>query len=175
MATNPFDLYVTIAQISAVFAGFGSLASGLGQRRTGDDSTVDAMRLAVMLSASLSATLLGLLPAVLLALAVPEPMALRGSAMAALVAILSYVPLGVSRARKIRRVQGFSKGGAFANIVCTFGAFLVFFLCAVDLLEGRLQALYLVGLMGLLASSVVMFSRVMSSMLRPHNDGDDAY
>ena len=60
MATNPSDLYIVIAQMSVAFAGFGSLASRLGKRSGGDDAKVDATRLGLMLSASLSATLLGL-------------------------------------------------------------------------------------------------------------------
>jgi len=51
MATDPFELYIVISPIAAAFAGFGSLASGLGQRRGGDDARVDAMCLALMLSA----------------------------------------------------------------------------------------------------------------------------
>ena len=61
MATNSFELYVVIAQIAAAFAGFGSLASSLGQRSAGDDARVDASRLALLLVAALTATMLGLL------------------------------------------------------------------------------------------------------------------
>ena len=42
LATDAFPLYPVISQIAATFAGFGSLASGLGQRRGGDDSRMDA-------------------------------------------------------------------------------------------------------------------------------------
>src|SRR3954452_11168038 len=63
MATYPAGLYIVITPIAAAFAGFGSLASGIGQRHGGDDARVDAFRLTTMLFSSLSATLLGLLPA----------------------------------------------------------------------------------------------------------------
>jgi hypothetical protein len=171
MATNPSELYVVIAQMSVAFAGFGGLASRLGQRRGGDDAKVDAMRIALMLSASLSAALLGLLPATLTSFALDERLALRASSVAGLVAMLAYAPISVRRARNMRHVKGFSKGGTLANSACSLLAFTAFALCSVDILTGQAAALYLLGLMGLLGSSVVMFSRVIASMLRPHNEG----
>lgn len=170
MANNPSELYIVIAQMSVAFAGFGSLASRLGQSQGGDDSKIDAMRLALMLSASLSATLLGLLPATLASLIVDERLALRISAAVGLVAMLSYAPISIRRARKIRHAHGFSKGGTIASSASSLLAFTAFALCFLDLPAGRTGALYLLGLMGLLGSSVVMFSRLIASMLRPHNE-----
>jgi hypothetical protein len=170
MATNPSELYIVIAQMSVAFAGFGSLASRLGQRQGGDDAKVDAMRLGLMLSASLSTTFLGLLPATVASLISDEGVAVRVSAVVGLAAMLSYAPISVSRARKIRHAQGFSKGGTIASSICSLVAFVAFALCSLDTPGGRTAALYLLGLMGLLGSCVVMFSRVIASMLRPHND-----
>jgi hypothetical protein len=169
VANNPFEIYVVIGQISGAFAGFGSLASGLGRRRGGDDARVDAMRLAMMLSASLSATLLGLLPATLISFSLDEQSAVRASAVVALIAMFAYAPISIKRSRRIRNVSGFSKGGALANYACSLTALLAFVLCALRIPSGQGPALYLLGLMGLLSSSIVMFSRVIASMLRPHN------
>jgi hypothetical protein len=88
MATNPFELYPVIAQIAGAFAGFGSLASGLGKRRGGDDARMDAYRLEHMLEASLSATLLGLLPATLAGWIANDTRGERASALVEVVAIL---------------------------------------------------------------------------------------
>ena len=60
MAAEPIELYPVIAQIAAAFAGFGSLATGLGSRRGGDDARVDAFRLGQMLFASLNRDVAGL-------------------------------------------------------------------------------------------------------------------
>jgi hypothetical protein len=174
MATNPFELYIVISPIAAAFAGFGSLASGLGQRRGADDARVDAMRLALMLTASLSATLLGLLPATLNALSLDDQLAVRASAIVALIVMLSYAPISVKRASKLRHAPGFSKGGTLANAVCSLMAFIAFVLCALAMPVDRVAALYLLGLMGLLGSSVIMFSRVIASMLRPHSEKEGA-
>ena len=170
MATDPTQFYAVIAQIAAAFAGFGSIASGLGRRSGGDDARIDAHRLATMLVASLSATLLGLLPATLAGLSLTDRSALGASSIVALVVIISYAPAAVGRALKIRKVAGFSMAANVANLSCLLIAVSAFSLCALGLLQDRLAGLYLVGLMGLLGSSIVMFSRVIASMLRPHNE-----
>jgi hypothetical protein len=158
MATDPYQLYAVIAQIAAAFAGFGSIASGLGRRSGGDDARIDAHRLATMLVASLSATVLGLLPATLASLSLSERWALGAPSIAALVVII------------IRHVAGFSMAANVANLTCVLIAVGAFSLCALGFSIDRLAAIYLVGLMGLLGSSIVMFSRVIASMLRPHNE-----
>ena len=65
-------------------------------------------------------------------------------------------------------------GGTLANIACSMTAFAAFVLCSLGIPADRIAATYLLGLMGLLGSSVIVFSRVIASMLRPHNEGKDA-
>ena len=48
-------------------------------------------------------------------------------------------------------------------------ALAAFMFSAADIAPDRLAGLYLVGLMGLLGSAIVMFSRVIRSILRPHS------
>lgn len=170
MATSPYEIYPVIAQIAGAFAGFGSLASGLGRERGGDDARMDAYRLEHMLEASLSATLLGLLPATLSGLLTDSHLGVRASAVIAIIAILVYVPPSIIRARKIRHVAGFSMRATVINSLCVWGSFAAFVLCAFDLPAGRAADLYLVGLMGLLGSTVMLFSRVIVSMLLPHSN-----
>lgn len=166
---DQIDLYPVIAQIAAAFAGFGSLASGIGRRRGGDDARMDAYRLQHMLQASLSATLLGLLPATLIGPLGDGASAIRISALAAITAILIYVPPSIVRARRLRHVAGFSVRATVINSLCVWGAFFAFLLCVIDYPRGLVPSLYLIGLMGLLASTVMLFSRVIVSMLRPHS------
>ena len=114
MAADAAELYIVIAPIAAAFAGFGGLASGIHQRRGRDDARVDAFRLATMLFSSLSATLLGLLPATLEGLLLGDRAAVRVCAFVALVGIAVYVPIGVRRARKnpeCNRVQQERRSG----------------------------------------------------------------
>ena len=167
MATVAADLYVVVAPIAVAFAGFGSLASAVGQRRGGDDARVDAFRVATMLFSSVSATLLGLLPATLEGLLIADRVAVRLSALVALAALVLYVPLGIGRARRIRDVPGFSKGGTLVNSSCLLAAFVAFALCALGVWPDLVPGFYLLGLIGLLSSSMVMFWRVIASMLRP--------
>jgi hypothetical protein len=174
MATDPFELYIVISPIAAAFAGFGSLASGLGQRRGGDDARVDAMCLALMLSASLWTTMLGLLPATLNALSLDDQLAVRASAIVALIVMLGHASISFKRASKLQHAPGFSKGAALASTACSLTSFVAFLLCVLAMPADRIAALYLLGLMGLLGSSVIMFSRVIVSMLRPHNENEGA-
>ena len=166
MARDAAELYLVIAPIAAAFAGFGSLAGGLGQRHGGDDARVDAFRLSTMLFSSLSAIFLGLLPAILGSLIADERLAVRLSALVALVAIVAYVPIGAWRVRKLRHVTGFSRSGGLANSACLLTAFVAFAACASGVRGDRLAGLYLLGLFALLGSSAVMFWRVIGSMLR---------
>ena len=171
MATDPSELFIVIAQMSVAFAGFGSLASRLGQQRGGDDAKVDATRLNLMLFSSLSATMLGLLPATLSGLILDDQLALRSSATGAFFGIVVYAAIGVRRAVGLRQALGFSRMGVLSNVVCILIALTAFALCLLGLPEGQMAAVYLLGLVGLLGSSVIMFSRVIASILRPHNRG----
>ena len=172
MATDPFELYPVIAQIAGAFAGFGSLASGLGQRRGGDDARMDAYRLEHMLEASLWATLLGLLPATFSGLVADDSWGVRASAFVALVAILVHAPSAMTHARRIRDVAGFNVKATLANVVCMWGAFITFALCLLGVAGGQTANLYLLGLMGMLGSTVMLFSRVIVSMLQPLHKAD---
>lgn len=171
MPTDPFQLYVAIAEIAATFAGFGSLASGLGQRHA-DDARIDASRLALMLFASLSATLLGLLPGTFGALGLGEAASVRLSAAAAVVALLVYAPFAVRRSQRIWHVGGFTMAATAANALCVLMSVAAFAHCAAGAAREQVAGLYLLGLLGLLASSVLTFSRVVASMLRRHSRVD---
>ena len=171
MADDPFQLYPTIAQIAATFAGFGSLATGIGQRRGSDDARIDAYRVGFMLFASLSDTMLGLLPATLAGLSFGMRWALGAPAWAAVIALIIYVPISASRVGRMMDVAGFSIASGIGNTICALTALAAFAMCAAGMPAGRLADFYLLGLMGLLGSSVIMFSRVIVSMLRPHKGG----
>jgi len=172
MSTDPFQLYLVIAQIAATFAGFGSLASGLGQAHA-DDARVDASRLALMLFASLSATLLGLLPGTLGGIGLGATQAVQVSAAAAVVAMIAYAPFAARRSSRIWHVGGYTMAATAANGVCVVISLAAFGLCAAGAARGQVAGLYLVGLLGLLASSVLTFSRVIASMLRRHTYVDN--
>ena len=169
MATDPFDLYPVIAQITAAFAGFGSLASGLSEGRGGDDARMDAYRLQNMLRASLSATLFSLLPGTFIGLS-GETWGLRAAALIGLFGHIFLTPLAVAQAAKLRHVAGFNVTASIANFSLTTMSMIAFALCALDLPAGHAASIYLLGLMGLLASSTLLFSRVILSMLLPLNN-----
>ena len=173
MTSNPSDLYPVVAQIAATFAGFGSLASGLGQRQGGADPRMDAYRLSLMLFASLSATMLGLLPAMLGALSLSPVPALRVSATIAVIPLTVNAYLSSKRVMKLREVAGFNFPAGVANTACLLTALAAFAACALGAPTVRMAGSYMLGLMGLLGSSMIMFSRVIVSMLGAHATGGD--
>lgn len=166
--SDPTEYYAVIAQVAATFAGFGSLASGIGKRRGGDDARMDAYRLRSMLSASLSATLLSLLPITLGALLDDDIAGVHAAALAGSGAILVFTPASMHRAWHLRHVAGFSLAATLINLTCVWGAFVAFVLCLVHEPGGREAAWYLLGLSGLLCSSLTLFARVIVSMLAPY-------
>lgn len=169
MAGNPFGLFVIIAQMSVAFAGFGSLSTRLGQAGGGDDARVNATRLNLMLFTSLSTTMLGLLPATLGGIILDDRLAVRCCALLAIVALVIYAATGLRRAFGLRQALGFSRVGLMSNLVCISIALAGFLSSAVGCPGDRIEATYLLGLVGLLGSSIIMFARVIISMLGPHN------
>jgi hypothetical protein len=94
--------------------------------------------------------------------------AVRVSSIAGLIAIPAYATAGLKRARSLRHAPGFSVAGVLVNLACATIAFIAFASCAAGFPAGRLTAVYLVALMGMLGSSAIMFSLVIVSMLRTH-------
>ena len=97
----------------------------------------------------------------------------HAAAWVAMASIVIHTPPTMVRARKLRHVAGFSMRATVINAACVWGAFVAFGLCVLNIPPGRAAALYLVGLMGLLGSTVTLFSRVIVSMLRPYQHGDE--
>lgn len=163
--------YTDIAAIAVAFAGFGTIAVSLGQRDGGDDAKVDAHRLTNMLTTSLTVVVVALLPALLAALGVDARWQLGLPSIAVLGVIAVATPRLGRRNLAIRHVSGYNWPASIANfssVVVAAGAFLA---CALGWPGDRQGGVFLLGLMGLLLSSVIMFSRVAMSLLLPHNEG----
>jgi len=173
MATDPYELYPVISQIAVAFAGFGSLASGLRRRRGADDAKLDAFRLFSMLQVSITATILGLMPAVLISLGVEGRWAVGAPAAMTAITIIYRTPIAVKRSNRLRNVPGYSASSALLNNLLVLVSFVAFTLCALGVPDDKVAGLYLVGLMAVLGMSANMFSRVITSMLRPHSRAEE--
>jgi hypothetical protein len=167
--SDPTEYDSVIAQVAATFAGFGSLASGIGKRRGGDDARMDAYRLRSMLTASLSATLLSLLPITFGALFEDDTAGLHAAALLGSSSILIFTPASMYQARHLRHVAGFSRTATLINLRCVWGAFAALIMCLVHEPSGREAAWYLLALIGLLVSTLTLFARVIVSMLAPYH------
>jgi hypothetical protein len=96
----------------------------------------------------------------------------RASPLAAAIALVIYAPISTSAVLKLRHVAGFNMLAGIANAGCTLIALIALGLSALAIPTDRAPQLDLLGLMSLLGPSVVMFSRVITSMLRPHRKGE---
>jgi len=169
MIVDPFASYGLYAGIAASFAGFGTIAVSLGQRTGGDDTRIDANRLTNMLVASLTVTVAALLPQLIAALGFAPRWQTGLPAAAALGVMVVEGPPLVRRNLAIRQVAGYSWPTSTAMYVSLLIAFLAFLACAVGWPGYRPEAVYQLGLTGLLLSSIIMFARVAMSLLLPHN------
>jgi len=166
---NPFDTFAVIAQLSVAFAGFGSIASGLGQRGAGADAKLDAHRLTLMLIGSLSATVFALLPATLSLFIARERWVYCGSSLIALTVLICLSREHARRAIAVRRAPGFSGGAAIAVTASAIVGVAALAFCAAGFPGDRLPGLYLLALMALLSASVINFWLVTRSLLQPYN------
>lgn len=162
--------YAVLAGIAASFSGFGTLAISIGQRDGGDDAKVDAHRLTNMLAASLTLTVVALLPGLFAALGVALRWQVGLPSFAVLAVIAVAAPRLARRTYAIRTAAGYNRPASAANMLSVSVAALAFLACAVGWPRYDPPAVFLLGLMGLLLSSVIMFSRVAMSLLRPHNE-----
>lgn len=161
--------YTALAGIAMSFAGFGTIAISLNNRAGGDDSKVDAHRLTNMLTAALTLTVVALLPGLLAALGL-APRWQTGLPSIAVLAVMVVAAPGLARRNlAIRLAPGYSWWAASTNLASVILAALAFLACALDWPGYRPTAVFLLGLTGLLLSSVIMFSRVAMSLLLPHN------
>lgn len=165
-----YSSYAVIAGIAATFAGFGTIAVSLGQLSGGDDAKVDAHRLTNMLVASLMLVVVALLPGLLAALGIAPRWQVGLPSIAALGVITVAAPRLARRNLAIRHAPGYNWPASIANFLSVVVAALAFLACASGWPGYRPPAVFLLGLMGLLLSSVIMFSRVAMSLLLPHNE-----
>lgn len=165
-----YSTYTTLAAIAVSFAGFGTIAVSLGNRTGGDDAKVDAHRLTNMLAASLTLVVLALLPSVLAALGVVPRWQVGLPSIAGLCVMAFATPRLARRNLAILRLPGYNVPASLANLASIVLAALAFLSCAIGWPDYRPSASFLVGLMGLMLSSVIMFSRVAMSLLLPHNE-----
>lgn len=163
------DSYTALAAIAASFAGFGTIAVSLGNRTGGDDAAIDAHRLTNMLATSLTLAVVALLPQLIGALGLGPRWQLGLPSAAVLAVMVVAGPRLARRNLAIRHLAGYNWPASTANFLSVFVAGLAFLACAVGWPHYRPPAVFLLGLMGLLLSSVIMFSRVAMSLLLPHN------
>jgi hypothetical protein len=163
---NQIDLLLVLAQIGVGFAGFGSLATVIGQSLTKTDPEVNSIRLRGLIHISISVILLSLVPVALLRVpGLAEEDAWRIASVIAFFAVVA-VSVGVLRRdRERRRLPGYNKFSMVTNF--TIMAIVVFALgAAVTGLAGLyVGSVYAGSLVLTLVAASTAFALVITSFL----------
>ena len=157
------EILLTLAEVSVAFAGFASLASLFGRSQRAEKTTVDAMRMMNMLTASLSATLFSLIPILFVSLQLQEKEIWRYSGAVAFVVwgLATYFIRG--RAKRTRATEGFSRKASVINTLLSMTVSVLFLVCIAGFLANSFAA-YFSALLGMLAVSGILFFRLIESL-----------
>jgi hypothetical protein len=167
-AVNVFDLLGILAQLSVAFAGFGSIASGLGQQQARDDTRLDASRLINMLIVCLSTMMLALIPLLLAQMQLPARVVWGLSSVIAAATVLAFTPGVIARTARVSRFAGFNDRAVTVYFLLDLLALGAFVACAMGLPAWSLSAGYVTGLVALQLICAILFFRVTASLLRTH-------
>ena len=157
------DILASIAEISVAFAGFASIITALSGRRFGEMERGNLTRFQLMIYSSLSATLVALLPYLM----VYNAESVDWWLCILLLTIYLIVFLAVMiRVFIVQVAQGLLSGGVALAVVC-LGVLATFvqLLSLMSILEPDL-GIYLFGVYYLLIQSGVSFTRLITAALR---------
>lgn len=165
---DQIDLLLVLAQIGVGVAGFGSLATVVGQAYTTTDPEVNAIRLRGLLHISISVMLLSLVAIALLRVpGLEEALAWR---IASIIAFLTTLAISVGvlrRDRTRRRLPGYNKVTMVTNFTL-MGIIIVALATAVTGAAGRyIGSVYAGSIILMLVACSTAFVLVVTSFLDP--------
>lgn len=160
-----FDILVAISEVAVAFAGFASLVSILGQRRSVDDARVLGVRMRAMLLASLLVVAFALVPLVLVEFGGSTATVWRMSSLGLLAATVAYLVWLGATFRWLRRTVEARPFQRFVILPVLYSTFtlLVGSIAANLIVAGA--ALYVTALALLLFQSGFAFSLIVFSFL----------
>jgi hypothetical protein len=168
------NLFLTIAEVAVAFAGFASIVSVLGERRSDVPNHVNAVRMRGMILSSLLAVAFSLLPFLLYSYGLDGANLWRTSSG---ILFLPTAAFAFSLVRRIRALR--PRTGQRSNLrrwffylpLVTFAATL--FACALNVLGGwsaKAVAIYLTSVALLLFISGLAFSLIVLPFLVPMSE-----
>lgn len=161
------DLLLTIAEIAIAFAGFASIVSVLGRRRSSDDPRLDALRLRAMLESALTVVVFALAPFIPNAFGLSEAATWRFAAIAFL--IWNGIGLVIfrrrTRALAEQDITPPTRGYVALMLIVELLLQIPLLAVALGLFPHVAAALYLVALLTALLQAGIFFMRVVGSLL----------
>ena len=148
--------------MAVAFAGFAGLASLLGDRAGASRRAFAAFDRVAMIGFGVQAAAFALLPRILVALGVTEPVAWRASALVMVATLLAWSFYGASRRRRIAAAVGASARESTdwlprAGLAVSLALAVLFLL----LPAARIAGVYLATLFGMLIFSSLYFLRML--------------
>jgi len=159
------DSLLTVAEVAVAFAGFATLAGLIGQDPSRDHPEVDAVRLRNMVTISLVVVALSFVPVVVVGIARSERIGWIASSVIATIWTLACWIRTVGRARRVRHLPGYSIR-LDRTVRALAGCSLIGWVVNSTGLPGSFSyEIYLTALLLGLATSGVLFSLVVASLL----------
>lgn len=161
------DLLLTIAEVSAAFAGFSGVVGVFRERAQKLEAQLQLHRLTQMIATSLSALAMSVTPFLIAAFGVPEPVVWRISSM--LYALFATI----LTARGMTRGHAFTQVGLTSVRTTQVIVWLTIVIVGISILNGlgvfssRTSAFYLVALFWTLGLSGFFFTRLIASSQVP--------
>ncbi len=157
------EALMTLAEVSATFAGFAALVTLFGRRRVQGDAAHDLMRLRIVIGASVAAVMAALFPVAAAGLGLPEAMIWQTSALFFL--LLLYFVIG-SFISSYRTVRGTFPPDKLAVMVALGIEILIQIGLITILLGGadeRQYGLYIAAIIGTIGQAGFVFLRLVES------------
>ena len=158
---NVHDTLTVFAQISVAFTGFGGLAGLLAQRLRGNEAALAAVRLRAVIEWALVVVAFSLLPLVIVEIAPPGPAAWRMASIALALAALAH---RLWARLKLRGLPWGSRAYRIFTYVWLLGTAAVLLANGAGLF-GPADAVYLCGLLAYLLFAMLLFARLLQSLI----------
>ena len=160
---NHTDTLMTLAEVSATFAGFAALVTLFARRRLEGGAAHDLMRLRLVIGASVVVDMAALIPVAVAGFDYPQAVIWRASAVVFQILICFVIGSFLSSYRTVR--------GSFPPdllaVVVVVGLELLVQFCLISILFGgseeRHYGLYISALIGTLGQAAFVFLRLVES------------
>ena len=163
------DLLLAIAEVSVGLAGFSAIVGLLGSRSSRSDLRVDALRLQVMLEASLMVAAYSFLPVLVSSFDFEVLTTWRISSAAFLIVAIPNELVALRRTRDMPDMKLNRMNINTVNWTLSLSADFIMLVVVIGVFESRAGALYLLAIFSILVMAGVLFVQFAASTFMPND------